>query len=310
MPLSCIEFYCGIGGFAAAVERFHRDALQVTAAIDIDCGALEVYRANFPTHQTIAAEIASFPIERHPADLWWLSPPCLPFTRKGNQRDWDDPRTASLIALIKRLTPESTYPRLIAIENVPPFAESKTGRWVQSQLHDCGFDTQWEVRCPTQDRYPMRRSRCYLLASRDGLAAATDEEAVKWAAPAEHQSIESFIDRSNDSDPQWRVQPERLVDYAAAIDRVDPKRPGAIASCFTSSYRRMPVRSGSYIQLDPSDPLAARYFTPDEIVAMLGFAQPFQWPSSLSLRRRYAMAGNSIHVPTVARLIGRLTRDR
>lgn len=310
MPQSCIEFYCGIGGFAAAVERYHRDALRITAAIDIDCGALEVYRANFPTHPTIAAELASFPIERYPAALWWLSPPCLPFTRKGNQRDWDDPRAGSLISLIKRLDPESMYPRHIAIENVPPFAASKTGRWVESQLCQCGFDTQWETRCPTEDQYPMRRSRCYLLASRDGLAAATNDAAAKWTAPPEQRSIESFIDRRNDHDRRLRVEREWLVDYAAAIDRVDPTKPDAIASCFTSSYGRTPVRSGSYIQLDPSDRLAARYFTPDEIVAMLGFPQPFQWPETLSLRRRYAMAGNSIHVPTVARLIGRLIGER
>jgi len=310
MPQSCIEFYCGIGGFAAAVERFHGDALRITAAIDIDRGALEVYRSNFAAHPTIAAEIASFPVNRHPADLWWLSPPCLPFTRKGNQRDWDDPRAGSLIALIKRLDPVSTYPRHIAIENVPPFAESKTGRWIESRLHDCGFDTHWEVRCPTEDKYPMRRSRCYLLASRDGLAAENNADAMKWSPPIEHQLIESFIDRNNDSDPQWKVPLQWLVDYAAAIDRIDPASSDAIASCFTSSYGRMPVRSGSYIQLDPADRFAARYFTPDEILATLGFPKSFHWPESLSLRRRYAMVGNSVHVPTVARLIGRLIGDR
>jgi site-specific DNA-cytosine methylase len=310
MPQSCIEFYCGIGGFAAAIERFYSDRLQVAAAIDIDCGALEVYRANFPTHQAIAAEIASFPIERHPAELWWMSPPCLPFTRKGKQRDWDDPRAGSLISLINRLDRHSTYPRRVAIENVPPFAESKTGRWVESRLNACGFDTVWETRCPTEDKYPMRRSRCYLLASRDGLARATNDEAEEWTAGVEHQSIEAYIDRRNDGDPQWRVEPQWLVDYAAAIDRVEPTRPDAIASCFTSSYGRMPVRSGSYLQLEPSDPLAARYFTPEEILAMLGFPPSFRWPQSLSLKRRYAMAGNSVHVPTVARLIGRLIGDR
>jgi DNA (cytosine-5)-methyltransferase 1 len=310
MPLSCIEFYCGIGGFAAVVEQYHSDSLRVIAAIDIDCGALEVYRANFPTHLAIAAEIASFPIQRHPADLWWMSPPCLPFTRKGKQRDWDDPRARSLISLIERLQPDSLYPRHIAIENVPPFAQSTTGKWVQSRLNECGFDTVWETQCPTQDKYPMRRSRCYLLASRDGLAPVKCDETSRWSAPLAHQSIESFMDQRNNLHPQWQVQPQWLIDYASAIDLVDPSQPTAIASCFTSSYGRMPVRSGSYIQVDPADRFAARYFTPDEIVAMLGFQQPFHWPDSLSLRRRYAMAGNSIHIPTVAKLIGRLIGDR
>lgn len=310
MSQSCIEFYCGIGGFAAAVEQYHCDSLRVIAAIDIDCGALEVYRGNFPTHLAIAAEIASFPIDKYPADLWWMSPPCLPFTRKGKQRDWDDPRAGSLISLINRLDGDSPYPRHIAIENVPPFANSMTGKWVQSRLNECGFDTVWETRCPTEDEYPMRRSRCYLLASRDGLPMARCDETHEWTAPLSRQSIEGFIDQGNNVDPQWKVRSQWLIDYASAIDLVDPACPQAIASCFTSSYGRMPVRSGSYIQLNRSDRLAARYFTPDEIVAMLGFQRPFRWPESLSLRRRYAMAGNSVHVPTVGKLIGRLISDR
>jgi len=298
MTLSCLELYCGIGGFAAAAQ-LQGDALSVIAAVDIDCGALEVYRSNFPSHPTVAAEIRSLDINRFPADLWWLSPPCLPFTRKGKQLDADDPRTASLIALINKITPQAAGPRFIAIENVPPFAASQTGRWIEQRLREHGYQTAWEIRCPTEFGVPMRRSRCFLLASREGLRPLRP-------VPEAVQSLRSFLEPTNDADPKWAVPATWLTDYAAAIDRVDPAQDRAVASCFTSSYSRMPVRSGSYIQLDRNDPLAARFFAPEEILRLLGFPTPWHWPPALSLRRRYAMAGNSVHVATVARVLSRL----
>ena len=56
---------------------------EIVAAIDQNDKALEVYRHNFPDHRVLprllegmpTAELAAFE-----ADLWWLSPPCQPFT--------------------------------------------------------------------------------------------------------------------------------------------------------------------------------------------------------------------------------------
>jgi len=298
MTVTCLELYCGIGGLAAAAQ-LHHSTLSVIAAVDIDCGALAVYQDHFPSHRTLAAEIRSLDVSRFPADLWWLSPPCLPFTRKGKQRDWDDPRTASLIELINKLTPHAERPRFIAIENVPPFATSQTGLWIEQCLRERGYQTAWEICCPTELGIPMRRSRSYLVASRDGLRPLP-------SGKGNTQALRDFLDPVNDGDPQLIVPAKWLTDYATAINRVDPAQDRSVAACFTSSYSRMPVRSGSYIQLDPHDPLAARFFTPEEILRLLGFPSPWQWPPTLPLRRRYAMAGNSLHVGTVARVLSRL----
>lgn len=315
MRPTCVEFYCGIGGFAAAVaERTDCPAdtdadqpieipcFEPLSAWDIDCSALGVYRLNFPNHVANAAEIRSLAIARLAGDLWWLSPPCLPFTRKGKQRDGDDPRTDSLIALIGKLTGDSPYPNSLVIENVPPFASSRTGEWVCRHLEAAGFQTTWETRCPTELGWPMRRLRTYLIASRQPLRPL----AIR---PHVGLSLDAFLDQENDSDPELTVPAKWLIDYRRAIDLVDPADPQAVASCFTSSYGRMPVRSGSYLRLSAGEPPTARFFSPDEVLRLLGFPSWYRWPIEIPRRRRWAMAGNSLSLPVVRWVLSRLSRS-
>ena len=137
---TAIEFYAGIGGFAAAIRPGllasslldwvlpEMGPLEITSAWDIDVAAIEAYRLNFPSshgpsshgassHGARAGEIRSLEIARLKADLWWMSPPCLPFTRKGKQRDLDDPRSDSMVSLIGKVHSRLDYPRWIVIEN-------------------------------------------------------------------------------------------------------------------------------------------------------------------------------------------------
>lgn len=320
MRPKCVEFYCGIGGFAAAVaapsgraaDRDHDGETdhdgdddtfgcgrEPIAAWDIDCAALSVYRLNFPTHVAKAAEIRSLRIDRLAGDLWWLSPPCLPFSRKGKQRDSDDPRTESLVALIGKVSQGTPFPNSLVIENVPPFATSRTGEWVWRHLEAAGFHCTWETRCPTELGWPMRRLRTYLIASRQPLRPL----AIR---PHAGLSLRSFLDAENDADPDLAVPEGWLVDYRRAIDLVDADDPHAVASCFTSSYGRMPVRSGSYLRLSPGEPLQARFFSPDELLRLLGFPPWYRWPDAIPRRRRWAMAGNSLSLPVVRWVLSRL----
>ncbi len=97
-----LELYSGIGGLAAALADARPNA-QVVAALDINHLARRVYEANFP-HPTIGALIEFLPREQFQAwraDLWWMSPPCQPFTRRGKLeparccRGWWTPTSTS-----------------------------------------------------------------------------------------------------------------------------------------------------------------------------------------------------------------------
>jgi DNA (cytosine-5)-methyltransferase 1 len=305
-PLRVLELYCGIGGCAAALDG----AATVVAAVDIDRRALGVYRLSFP-HPTLtrtiealsAPELAGFR-----ADLWWLSPPCQPFTRRGLGRDDQDPRSASLLALLDRLQelgPEA--PRHLALENVPTFQGSRCHQRLLDTLARGGYHHREGQLCPTELGVPNRRRRYYLVASRDGAPG-------DWRPPAREAppagTLRPYLDGEEDS---LFVDPELVRRYRHALDVVHPDEPGAVTACFTAAYGRSPVRSGSYLAVDgpggtggsASEPRLRR-FSPAEILRLLGFPVTFTLTPDLPPEKAWPLAGNSLSVPAVRRVLSSL----
>ena len=165
MTARLLELYCGIGGCAAALGP----GVEVAAAVDINRKALAAYRHNFdhPTEARTIESIRGADLERWDADVWWLSPPCQPFTRRGLGRDDRDPRSASLLHLIDLLG--QAPPRGLALENVPGFAGSRTHARLREALERLGYEVRERQICPSELGVPNRRRRFYLLASRDPL---------------------------------------------------------------------------------------------------------------------------------------------
>ena len=163
--LRVLELFCGIGGCAAALGQ----RAQVVAAVDINRTALGVYAHDFP-HTTVTRTIESIPCSDYrswEADLWWLSPPCQPYTRRGHQRDLADPRAAGLLSVIDRIG--QLLPPYVALENVPPFPASQACVRLRQTLARCGYRQQDLVLCPTELGIPNRRRRYYLVAGRSAL---------------------------------------------------------------------------------------------------------------------------------------------
>lgn len=288
-PLRVLELYCGIGGCTAALGP----AATVVTAVDINRDALAVYRHNW-AHPTRTATIESLPEESLidcEADLWWMSPPCQPFTRRGLGRDADDPRTQSLLALIRRL--ESSSPTYLALENVPGFRDSCTHDLLRTTLDRLGYEIQEQTLCPTALGIPNRRRRFYLVAGRRPLQAPqpSPEGRVKIAR------LGDFLDPT--PEPDLWVDPALVDKYAHALDIVDPDDPEAVAACFTSAYGHSPVRSGSYLQT----PTGLRRFAPTEILRLLGFPESFTLPPDLTRPAAWRLVGNSLSVPAVRRVL-------
>jgi site-specific DNA-cytosine methylase len=282
-PFRVLEWYCGIGGCAAALPAH----AQVTAAVDIDRQALAVYRLNFG-HPAWARTIESLPAEvvaDWDADLWWLSPPCQPYTRRGLGRDERDRRAASLLSMISRI--EQFRPRYVALENVPQFEHSRTCARLLRVLDGAGYRTVRGLLCPTELGIPNRRRRFYLVASRE-------QHLGGWTVRTGGRStLQAFLDPSPDSS-LW-IGPELESAYGEAIDVVDLADTSGCSACFTSAYGRSPIRSGSYLRT----PTGLRRFAPDEVLRLLGFPASFRLPADLSRRRAWSLAGNSLSVPAV-----------
>jgi site-specific DNA-cytosine methylase len=160
-----VELYCGIGGGAAALQTSRPDA-EVVGAFDISAPAIEVYRHNFPGHPAEVRLIESLPAERLKrleADLFWLSPPCQPHTRRGLRRDLQDPRSVTFLAALELIA--ACRPQWVALENVAGFEESEARDRLLDVLADAGYGAPQErLLCPSELGWPNRRLRFYLLA--------------------------------------------------------------------------------------------------------------------------------------------------
>ncbi len=282
-----LELYCGIGGCAAALG----EAAHTVAAIDVNRVAIGVYRHNFP-HPVHAAQIESVPADQlrcWDADLWWMSPPCQPFTRRGLGRDLDDPRAATLLAALERVA--EVRPAYLGFENVPGFEGSRGHRRLLATLEGAGYQQVEErILCPTDFGVPNRRRRYYLLASRGALLPLP-------APPAAGAELRHYLDP--DPDPTLEVDPSVAERYRGALDVVDAGDPAAVTNCFTSAYGRSWVRSGSYLATGSG----IRRFSPAEILRLLGFPADYRLPADLRLKNAWRLAGNSLSVPVVRALL-------
>ena len=289
MALRVLELYCGIGGCAAALEP----SADVVAAIDINRTALEVYRHNFP-HPAVPRTIDSIDAAdlRHwDAELWWLSPPCQPFTRRGSRRDDADPRSASLLRLIELLDKEP--PPCLALENVPGFAGSRTHARLRDALDRLGYHVRESELCPTGLGIPNRRRRFYLVAARRPLLEP----------PAPDRAQRPLVDHLDPS-PAAELWPAAglVRRYRQAIDLVEPDDPGSVTACFTAAYGRSPVRSGSYL----ATPRGPRRFSPAEILRLLGFPADYRLPPRLGLAGAWRLVGNSLSVDVARRVLAQI----
>lgn len=300
--LRVLELYSGLGGLAAALAPACAEGVaEVVGAIDVNRDALDVYGRNFPRHPRTVALIESLSARRlasFEADLWWASPPCQPFTRRGLRRDLHDPRAATFRALVERI--EGVKPRYLALENVAPFESSDARDLLLGALERAGYESVVEqVLCPSELGVPNRRPRYYLLASRGGVlqndafeSPSTSREGKRLA----HYVTADALEQDGlllDEEQAWR--------YRHAIHIVEAHDPDAVTTCFTSAYGRSPVRSGSYLATEHGP----RRFSPAEVLRLLGFPASFDL-GKVSTKKSWRLAGNSLSIPAVRHVLSRI----
>ncbi len=295
--LRVLELYCGIGGCAAAVG----DRAQIVAAVDINLKALEVVAHNFP-HPCVARTLESIPTKiwrDWQADLWWLSPPCQPYTQRGRQRDLDDPRAVSFLVVLDRLA--ELRPLFVALENVPGFHGSKADGRLREVLHSAGYAVHERLLCPTELGVPNRRRRFYLVASRQGVLAWDWSAARLGLLPSGISNLDRktlfSVREILDPHPQASlcVPPAMVEQYAGALHRVDAAEETAECACFTAGYGRSFARSGSYLVTHDG----LRRFSPAEILRLLCFPTAFTLPPQLTPRQAWPLVGNSLSIRAV-----------
>ena len=322
-----IDFFCGIGGVAEATRGLafgvagKTVSARVVTAIDIDERLGAIYEANHGVRTTIRAieslcqipEVQILQVGNsaigmpktdlatpNAAEMWWMSPPCQPYTRRGAQRAEMDSRSAGLEQLVSLV--DQQRPEFIGLENVPAFDGSVHHHRLSQLLQSLGYGLNTYHLCPTEWGVPMRRRRFYLLARRDGGAPQSVEKTVM---PRE---LSSYLDPHSWDDRSLRVDSEILDRYAKAMNIVNVEDSLGMASCFTSAYGSSPVRAGAYLYCKKRELI--RRFSPAEIARLMGFRNGFLWPTHLCQRDQYRLLGNSLAVMVVRDLLKTLLSDR
>lgn len=291
-PLRALELFCGIGGFAAALPP----NVEVTAAIDLGSHVLSVYRHNFPEHNALQQNLEYLSEEElgsYEADIWWMSPPCQPYTTRGKERDLQDRRARSLIHLLALI--EELRPAMIGMENVEGFLGSEAWELVLRTLKIQGYEIHEEVLCPTELGIPARRRRYYLVASLHGLRSPNEMDFSR-------QTLKEFLDP--EPAEELFVPEEIVATHGPGMRIIDlEKTPYRIANTFTGAYGKTWQAAGSYLQTPGG---RVRRFSPKELLRLLGFPEAFQFPQGYSRRLTYKAIGNSLSVVVMRRVLSRL----
>jgi site-specific DNA-cytosine methylase len=289
-PVHVLELFAGIGGLACVWPE-----AAIAGAIDINRTAADVYRANFP-HPYWIREIGSLTaadLDQFQANLWWLSPPCQPFSRRGSRRDISDPRTYALLRIIEFIA--ECRPDALALENVDGFQQSTACSLLIAQLERCGYSLNSTQLCPSQLGWPNRRPRFYLLASQQPLKP--------WAPlPRYGLQVSDVIDASTPLHGSGMcLTAETVSRFGRALDRIDELAADTLTACFAGSYGRTHLHAGSYLRVADG----YRRFSPREVARLLGFPDYFQLGPT-DKKTQWKLLGNSLSLPAVRYVLSHL----
>jgi len=284
-----VEFFSGIGGWRYALGKRG----TILRAYDISPAANDTYAHNHgsrPWDREIAS-LDPLQLEGLQADTWFMSPPCQPFCRMGNQRGLEDLRSRAFLHLMALL--ERVPPQHLVLENVSGFLGSDAYGLLRERLSQAGLACQEYHLCPTQFGIPNLRPRFFLVASRSPLATPV----APW--PMEPRRLGSYLDPEEEAtlylSPGERAKHEPGLALATA-DSVD-------SACFIGGYGKRFVGSGAFLRT----PEGIRRFSPREIARLLGLPQDFQFPGHISQLKQYKLLGNGLSIPVAQWVLDALT---
>ncbi|SES70747.1 DNA cytosine methyltransferase [Natrinema hispanicum] len=171
---SCVDLFCGAGGFSLGFEYAGFDIL---VASDYHETAGKTYQANFD-HPFLQADISNLADDVQPlldkgefstgdVDVLVGGPPCKGFSITGSQNE-DDARNTLFRRYIDVL--EALKPDAIIIENVPGVKSIKDGAYVDeiiSRTRDLGYNTRMLELNSANYGVPQRRERVFFIGYRD-----------------------------------------------------------------------------------------------------------------------------------------------
>ncbi|HEY9793923.1 MAG TPA: DNA cytosine methyltransferase [Candidatus Obscuribacterales bacterium] len=291
MPRSAIEFFSGIGAFSQAARRH---GIEVIAAYDQSASANQVFSANNHLSPSVRNLDTIGADHIPPADIWWLSPPCKPYTVRGKQRDDQDTRAASLKQLL-RILPQR-LPKIVLLENVAAFENSRMHALMCEQLQDLGYQHESLRLCPTMFGVPMRRPRFFLIA----YTGDAGRRLLRQPPRRVPRALTEYLEADACGAAALKLPAAIAQKYMQGFDIIDETDAHAQAICFTSGYAKC-MRAGGSMLRDTAGNI--RRFSPSEMLRLFGFPDDFQIPADLPLDVCWRLIGNSVDVRCIDYLL-------
>lgn len=284
-PLTCIDLFCGIGGFHVAAENL---GLKVIFASDIDADARAAYEANFglkPVGDIVAVKAETIPDH----DILLAGFPCQPFSIIGSMSGTADPR-GMLFTDILRIV-RAKKPKGIVLENVKQLMSAQHGtilKIIIDSLQTMGYSTDWRILNALDFGLPQKRERIIIVATLtpfDDFPWPTEKipmtplSEILEAEPAPHFYVSDTI----------RAKRKETHVPAVSPSIWHENKSGHISSYPFSCALRAGA-SYNYLLVD-----GERRLTPREMLRLQGFPDSYKIVCTDSQTRK--QAGNAVPVP-------------
>lgn len=334
-----LEFYSGIGGMHYALNSSGLE-FEVVGAFDINTNANDVYRHNFPEikiYQKNLEGVTAEILDKLGADCWTMSPPCQPYTRQGKQEASKDSRAKSFLHLLDKLLEMKVPPQLIFLENVKGFEQSDTRQIFVDTLKSINYTFKEFLLTPTDFGIPNSRLRYYMVATLDNKNKWTGFP-ENTASPIEYKNlpfeikeefkhdnskIVDYLD-GNKNIEDYLLNTDILLRFYPIMDIV--QKESTCSCCFTKAYSKYIEGTGSILsrlskeecentfnEIEQTEDeieklrllqnLQLQYFSPTEVAKLLMFPDDFTFPSSITLKQKYQLLGNSVNVFVISVLM-------
>jgi DNA (cytosine-5)-methyltransferase 1 len=181
---TAVVLFCGAGGSSVGLEG----AGFRTVGFDYWQPAVDTHNANgMPAHLHDLSD-AELDDRLPDAPLFWLSPPCQPFSAAGAGEGEFDDRDGfpwALRILARKL------PTVAIIENVKGLTFDKHRAYfsgVLASLRELGYEVDWRVLMCADFGVPQTRERCIIICRRDG-------GRITWPMPTHTEHAGMFTER-------------------------------------------------------------------------------------------------------------------
>jgi DNA (cytosine-5)-methyltransferase 1 len=303
--------FAGLGGICLG---FKQAGFDVIWANEIDGDAVKTYKHNFGDKYIVEGDIRKIEVAEIPDfDVLTAGFPCQPFSVRGKQMGFKDPR-GNLFFEIARVI-DKKRPSVIFLENVANLMEHDDGKTflvIYNTLAQFGYFVKYAVLdAQTHGNIPQKRERIFIVAFLDNAKCNT----FKFPETTELTvSLDKIINRSvkhaecyyyTENSYYYEELKQTVTDAEALYlitDHGVSKKKYYIASTLKANM-------GTFADRVPvlKDGFGIRKLTPVECFALQGFPNDFGFAKGISANAAYKQVGNTVCVPVIRRIAEEIT---